>query len=73
MSFLISHSMLKFDIWAFLALLLVVAAAIYWYFGMRKLNKEKKALEEAAAAEYNDAGATQAASNDAKPEAPKAE
>lgn len=61
MSFLISHSTIEFDIWALLALLLCVAVGLYWYYGMRKLNKEKKALEEAAAAEFDEAGTVRTA------------
>lgn len=53
MSFLLSHSTLEFDTFTILMLLLCIAVGVYWYFGMRKLNKEKKKLEEAAAAEFN--------------------
>jgi len=56
MSFLLSHSALEFDIFAILALLLCIAVGVYWYFGMRKLNKEKQKLEEAAAAQFNAEG-----------------
>lgn len=64
MSFLLSHSTLEFDIYAILALLLCIAVGVYWYFGMRKLNKEKKALEAVAAVEYNADAVKQAAEPD---------